>query len=155
MEHFLKNHNLLKAVAAATLALTAGFASAAGTQDLNVSATVLSVCTFTTGSAIAVTFTDIDPSTTGAKTKAISVPYKCTKGIAAPSVTVTSGGISLTGATTATTLAYSIGSWTTAVGAGFVAAAANATATATIGQADYQAAEADTYTETATISITP
>lgn len=147
------NRNAIKALAVATLALTGGVAGATGTQTLNVSATVNTICRFTTGAAISVTFPAIDPSGTAAATAPISVPYKCTKGTAAPGVTVTFGGTSMTGGTTATTLAYSIGAFTTAAGNGFAAAAQNATATATIAAAAYQAAEADTYTDTVTLEI--
>jgi hypothetical protein len=145
------NRNVLKAVAAALLTLSGGLAGATGTQDLTVTATISTICRFTTGAAIAIPFGTIDPSSTGAKTAAISVPYKCTKGTTAPGIQITAGGTSMAGAST--TLAYSIGSFTTAAGAGFAAAAANATATATITQAAYSAAEADTYTDTVTLTI--
>jgi hypothetical protein len=148
------NRNVLKAVAVAILGLTAGVAGATGSQDLTVTATISTICRFTTGSAIAVPFGTIDPSSTGPKNAAISVPYKCTKGTTAPGVSVTTATLEMSGTTTATNkLAFSIGTFTTATGAGFAAAAANATATATIAEAAYQAAPADSYTQTVTLSI--
>jgi hypothetical protein len=147
------NRNVLKAVAAAMLSLTAGYVGATGQQDLTVTATVSTICRFTTGSAITVDFGTIDPSNTGAKTQPVSVPYKCTKGTTAPAITIVSGATTMVNGTDATTLAYSLGTWTTAAGAGFAAAATNATTTATLAQADYQAATAGSYTGTATLEI--
>lgn len=148
----MKNRNVLKAVAAAILTLSGGLAGATGTQDLTVTATISTICRFTTGSAISIPFGTIDPSTTGAKTANISVPYKCTKGTVAPGVQVTVGGTTLTGVG-GTTMAYTLSSFSTVAGLGFAAAASNATSTATIAQAVYQAAEADTYTDTVTLTI--
>jgi hypothetical protein len=147
------NRIALKAIVAAVLTLSAGYAAATGSQDLNVSAKVTTICKFTTVGAIAVPFVDIDPSTTGAKTKAIAVPYKCTNGTAAPGITITAGGTTLVNGTDATSITYSIGLWTTAAGAGFNAAAGSATATATIPEAQYRDATAGTYTDTVTLEI--
>ena len=106
----MKNRNVLKAVAAAILTLSGGLAGATGTQDLTVTATISTICRFTTGSAISIPFGTIDPSTTGAKTANISVPYKCTKGTVAPGVQVTVGGTTLTGVG-GTTMAYTLSSF--------------------------------------------
>jgi hypothetical protein len=147
-----KHRAILKAIPAAILICTSGFAAAAATdqQDITVTATVATVCKFTTGSAITVPFGSINPSDTGNKTQPVSVPYKCTSGTAAPGITVTGALEMVSGANT---LAFTLGAWTTAAGTGFAGAALNATNTVTIAEAAYQAAPAGVYSGTITLDI--
>lgn len=147
-----RNH-IAKAVAALILTSFAGIAAAGGTQDINVSATVTTVCKFTTGAAIAMTFADIDPSGTGDKTQTVSVPYKCTKGTADGAVVLSGATTTLTKAGGAT-MTYSLD----AIGAlgsgnGFAAAATTFDVTGRITQANYADAEAGTYLGTVTLTI--
>lgn len=147
------NRTVLNAIAAAALACSAGFASAGtATQGVNVSATVQGVCKFTTGSAIALTFAAIDPSTTGNKTQTANLPFQCNTGMTTATAAVTTGGTTLTG--TAGTMAYSLTVGAVPTGAGFAAAATNIVATGTIAQTAYQPAPAGTYTDAAVVTLT-
>ncbi|MBA3773519.1 MAG: hypothetical protein H0X13_13830 [Ramlibacter sp.] len=147
------NRNVLKAVAAAVLACSAGFASAGtATQAVNVSATVSGVCKFTTGAAISLTFAAIDPSTTGNKTQTASLPFQCNTGMTTATAAVTTGGTTLTSG--ANTMAYALTLGAVPTGAGFAAAATNIVATGTIAQTAYQPAAAGTYTDAAVVTLT-
>lgn len=148
------NRYVLKTIAAATLALLAGFASAGtATQGVNVSATVSGVCKFTTGAAVSLTFAAIDPSTTGNKTQTANLPFQCTSGMTTATAAVTTGGTTLT-ASGVGTMAYSLTLSAVPTGAGFAAAATNIVATGTIAAADYQPAAAGTYTDAAVVTLT-
>jgi hypothetical protein len=138
----------LKAVAAAALALSCGYAAAADTQTISATATISTICKFS-GSAATILFGTINPSdAAGAKTATITVPYKCTKGVT-PSVT--SGTITpLTKGSD--TMAFTVGSFTAAAGTGFTAAV-NATATASIASAVWQDAPAGAYTGSVVVDI--
>ena len=147
----MTTNRIAKIAAAALLTFAAGMATAAGTQDINVSATVNAVCKFTTGAAIAMTFAAIDPSVAGGVTKAVSVPFKCTKGTADATVTVTGGGATLPDGTNS--MAYSVAVGAVPAGAGFAAGATNVTVTGTIPDTSYQGAPASTYTDTVQLTI--
>jgi hypothetical protein len=148
------NRYFLKAAAAAALTLIASAASAGTTtQAVNVSAAVSGVCKFTTGTAIALTFTAIDPSTTGNKTQTANLPIQCTTGMTTATAAVTTGGTTLT-ATGGATMAYSLTLGAVPTGAGFAAAATNIVATGTIAQTAYQPAAAGTYTDAAVVTVT-
>jgi hypothetical protein len=142
---------IAKAVAALILSSIAGLAAAAGTQQIDVSATVSTVCKFTTGSAIAMTFAAIDPSSAGPATKAVDVPFQCTKGTSDTTVTVTAGGSSLVNGSD--TMAYSVSVGAIPSGAGFAAAATKVTVTGSIPATSYADAKALTYTDTVTLTI--
>jgi hypothetical protein len=144
---------IAKAVAALILSSIAGLAAASGTQQIDVSATVSTVCKFTTGSAIAMTFAAIDPSSAGPATKAVDVPFQCTKGTSDTSVTVTAGGSSLVNGSD--TMAYSVTVGTIPSGTGFSgsAAATKVTVTGSIPATSYADAKALTYTDTVTLTI--
>lgn len=145
------NRNILKAVAAAVLALTADFAAASDTQTVSVTATVSQVCKFS-GAAATIAFGTINPNTdTGEKTAAVSVPYKCTKGFAP---TITRGTIvPLTNG--AETMAFTVDAFSaanTGTGTGFTTAV-NATSTARLAEAVYKDAAAGGYTGSIVLDI--
>lgn len=142
---------LAKVAAIAVLASFSGMAAAGGTQTVNASATVLKVCTFTAGAALALTFADIDPSGTGDKTKTLDVPYKCTKGSTPTSITVTAGGTELKNG--GESMPYSIGLSAASPGNGFNGAAVNVVVTGTIPDTSYRDAKALTYIDTVTLTI--
>jgi hypothetical protein len=139
---------LLQVAAAALLVCTAGLASAADSQTVAVNATVTGVCKFS-GSAAAIDFgTFASNDTAGVKDAAISVPYKCTKGLT-PAVT-TGAIVPLTSG--ANTMAFTVDAFTTVVGTGFTAAV-NATSTAHIASAVWQDAPAGTYVGSVVLNI--
>jgi hypothetical protein len=142
---------IAKAAAALILVSAAGMAAAGGTQQINVSAAVSTVCKFTTGSAIAMTFAAIDPSSAGPATQSVNVPFQCTKGTADTTVTLTSGGTTLTSG--ANTMAYTLSVGTVPAGAGFGAAATNVAVSGSIPATSYQNAPALTYTDTVVLTI--
>lgn len=142
---------IAKTVAALILVSMAGVASAGGTQQINVSAAVSTVCKFTTGAAIAMTFASIDPSSAGPATQSVNVPFQCTKGTADTTITVTSGGTTLTNGPD--TMAYTMSVGAIPVGAGFGAGATNVSVTGSILAAAYQNAKALTYTDTVVLTI--
>jgi hypothetical protein len=147
----MTHSRIAKAVAALILVSAAGMAAAGGTQQINVSATVNTVCKFTTGAAIAMTFAAIDPSTAGPATQSVNVPFQCTKGTADTTVTLTSGGTTLTNGTD--TMAYSISVGAVPAGAGFGAAATTVAVSGSIPATSYQNAKALTYTDTVVLTI--
>lgn len=142
---------LAKAAAIAVLASFAGSAAAAGTQQLDVSATVLKVCKFIPGANMPMVFADIDPSVAGGVSKWVDVPFKCTNGTADTTVTVTSGGAALSNG--ADSMAYSVAVGAIPAGAGFGAAATLVRVTGTIPAASYQDAKALTYSDTVILTI--
>lgn len=156
----MKNHRtVLKAVAAAVLACTAGFASAADTTNLLVSASVLQTCKFRATST-PLGFGAIDPSLTTDRTMTANVLYRCTTGTLSAGVTAT-GGLtrSMAGSGTAAlqTLAYTLGfANATGTGTGFGAGQdLTMVVTGTITPAAFQNATVGPYAETVVLNITP
>lgn len=147
----MTHHRIPQALSTLILASFAGLAAAGGTQDINVSATVSTVCKFTTGAAIAMTFAAIDPSVAGGVTKSVDVPFQCTKGTADTTVTVTGGGATL--ANGGDSMAYSIAVGAIPGGDGFASAPTKVSVTGTIPDTSYQDAKALTYTDTVTLTI--
>lgn len=144
-------NRIAKTFLASILVTAAGFAAAGGTQAINASATVNKVCKFTTGAAIAMTFANIDPSLSADAVKTATVPFKCTKGTADTTITVTGGGSSLVNG--GNSMAYTTTVSAPPTGAGFASAATEVTVTGTITAAAYQDAPALTYTDTITLTI--
>lgn len=144
---------IAKAAAALILASMAGLAAAGGTQQINVTATVSTVCKFTTGAAIAMDFGAIDPSGSADVIKTISVPYQCTKGTADAAVASYTGGTSLSDGTNS--MSYSLDPITSSgPGAGFAAAATTFSVTGRITAAQYQNAVASAgYKDTVVLTI--
>lgn len=142
------NRYFLKTVTAAALTLACGYAAAADTQTISVTATINSVCKFS-GSAATIAFGAIDPSGAAAdKTTAVSVPFKCTKGVT-PSVT-TGTIVPLT--STGGTMAFTLDTFVAPAGTGF-SAAVNATSTARIADGVWQDAAAGSYTGSVVVNI--
>ena len=154
----MKNQRtLVKAVAAALLACTAGYAVALDSQSLAVSATVSGICKFSSTST-PLAFGTIDPSLATDKVVPANVKYKCTKGTASLGVTATGGTTrTLTGVTASNLLNYSLAfSGGTQTGTGFGAGQdLTLVVTGTITAAQYQNVAADTYSESVTLNITP
>jgi hypothetical protein len=144
---------IAKAAAALILTSIAGLATAAGTQQIDVSATVNTVCKFTTGSALSLTFNAIDPSAAGPATKSVDVPFQCTKGTADTSVTVTGGGSSLVNGSDSMAYSMTVGAIPTGTGFSGSAAATKVTVTGSIPATSYADAKALTYTDTVTLTI--
>jgi spore coat protein U-like protein len=148
------NRIVLKVIAAAVLASTAGLASAAGNTTLNVTATVSAVCKFTAATMTDIGLGTIDPSAVAAAVTGTSdITYKCTRGTT-PVVTITGGG-TRTLTSGANTIAYTFSLGTHDQGTGYSAAAAatKVVATASIAQAAAQDAAAGAYSDTVTLSI--
>lgn len=144
------DHNVLKAIAAAVLVLSSGFAAAGGDNTVTVTAAVSSVCKFDSTTSTA-SFGTIDPSLgTGAKTAPISVPYKCTNKLT-PSVTLPTGPYVLKNAAN-DEMEFTVGAITAPAGKGF-STSVNATATASIAEAIWKDAAAGSYTGTVILSI--
>lgn len=151
----MKNHrDTLKAIAAAALLCAAGFAQAAGSANINVSATVQSICKFQAASTN-LAFGNLDPSA-GAATTSTSIDYKCTNGSVAPTVSFNSGTGSRTMTSGANNLAYTITLGSTVAGTGFGSGQEKSlTIDGSIAAADIENAQAGAYTETVQINITP
>ena len=142
------NRYFLKTVAAAALTLACGYAAAADTQTVSVTATVNPVCKFS-GAAATIAFGTIDPSgAAGDKTTAVSVPYKCTNGVT-PAVT-TGTIVPLTSGSN--TMAFTLDTFAAVPGTGF-SAAVNATSTARIADGVWQDAVAGSYTGSVVLNI--
>ena len=132
---------------------------AADTSPLQVSAAVTGICKLV--SVPAMSFS-LDPSVATAGSGSSIVTYRCTKGSAAPTITLASAGSpytnTLTHATDATqTIPFSI-SWTnpTTGGNGFNQTAQSVTLTGTIANADFVDKLAGTYnTPNVTVAINP
>ena len=148
----MKTNHLKALVAALALTSYVGFASASGNTTVQVKATVSKVCKFKATSMTAIDLGTIDPSAVAADvTGTTDVTYQCTKGTT-PSVTVSSGGTTLTAGSD--TVAYSFALGTPDAGTGFSAAGtAKVVGTATIAQAAAQDAVAGAYTDTVTLTI--
>jgi hypothetical protein len=147
----------LKALVVASLACAAGFAAAADTQTLAVTASVTGMCRFSAAST-PLAFGAIDPSLATDKTVTANVLYKCTKGTTSAGVTAT-GGLTrtMTGVVPANTLAYALAfTGDTQVGLGFgTGNDRTLVVTGTITAAQYNNVAADTYSESVTLNITP
>lgn len=149
---------IAKAVAMVALASAAGFAAAADSQTLSVTASVDALCKFSSAPAT-LAFGAIDPSGTVDKTATVNVLYKCTKGTPSAGVSPASGGTArtMTGTGAGNTLAYTLAFvGGTQTGAGFgsgkdLTLAVNGTITPT----QFQNAAADSYSESVTLNITP
>lgn len=152
----MKNHrDTMKAIAAAALLCAAGFAQAAGSADINVSATVQGICKFQAASAD-LAFGSLDPSGGVDATASGSIDYKCTNGTAAPTVSFNSGTGSRTMSGGGNTLAYTITLGSTVAGTGFGSGQEKTlTLGGTISAANLENAKAGLYTETVQININP
>jgi hypothetical protein len=139
----------LKAVAAAALALSCGYAAASDSQTVTVQATVSTICKFS-GTAAAIDFGTISPNAAaGTKSANITVPYKCTKGT---TPAVTAGTITNMTNGAGGTMAFTVNTFTTVAATGFTAAV-NATSTADIASAVWQDAPAGSYTGSVVVNI--
>jgi spore coat protein U-like protein len=150
----MKTHRIvLKAIAAAILASSAGLAAASGSATLNVTATVSAVCKFTGSTMADIALSTIDPSTVAANvTGTTDITYKCTRGTT-PSVTIFSGGTTLTAGANTIPYAFSFGTPDTGTGFGAGATATKVVGTAKIVLSDAQAAAAGSYSDTVTLAI--
>jgi len=132
--------------------LAAGNAMAVDTATVDVSATVLGTCAFNT-STYNMAFGDIDPAIAGDKTASVTLDFTCSNGT---TWTLTDASLlspSMTGAFTATSMAYSIDGYTTSgLGTGNPQ---TVTVTGRIADGIFQAAAADVYTDSFTIDINP
>lgn len=142
----------IAALAAALFVSTGGTAMATGSTTVEVTATISAVCKFKATAMTGITLGSIDPSTIStAKTGTTDITYKCTNGTT-PSVTVLSGGTTLT--STAGTLAYTFSLGTPDAGTGFsTAGSAKVVGTASIAVLAAQDAAAGSYTDTVTLEI--
>lgn len=127
-------------VAAAALMVPAA-GMAANSNTLTATATVQSVCNFTTSTS-SLPFGTIDPTGTGAVTASTSIAYACTSGTA-PVLTMPTGGTMASGADT---LPFSLTN--TDLGG-------TIQIDGSVAQADYSAAPAGSYSGTVTYTITP
>lgn len=148
----MKRFSLLSALICLTGLIFAGTALAAGTATVNVSATVLGTCSFDTTS-YTMNFGSINTTDTGAKTATATLAFTCSNGTPWTLDDVSAVSHNLTGGVTGSSLAYSIGAYTTS-GTG-TGATQNVTLTGTIAQAAYSVAAADAYTDSLTININP
>lgn len=152
----MKNQRtLIKVLAAALLACSAGLAAAGDTQILAVSATVPGICKFSAAST-PLAFGTIDPTSTSDMTASANVVYRCTKNTASLGITGTAGAHTMTSG--ANTLAYTMSiAGDTSPGTGFGASGTDLTAavTGTITAANFQTAAAGVYAEDVTLTITP
>ena len=147
---------LLKVVCAALLASSAGFAAAADSTTLAVTATVTGLCKFSATST-PLAFGAVDPSLTVDKVVTANVLYKCTKGTASAGVTATGGTARTMTGPAASTMGYTLGfSGGTSTGTGFGSGQdLTLVVTGTITAAQYQNATAGAYSENVTLNITP
>ncbi|MCM2312449.1 MAG: hypothetical protein NDI84_13700, partial [Steroidobacteraceae bacterium] len=148
----MTQYRIAALAAAVFLTFTAGSATAAGNTTVEVTATINAVCKFKATAMTGIPLGAIDPSTISvAKTGTTDITYKCTNGTT-PSVTVFSGGTTLT--STAGTLAYTFSLGTPDAGTGFSAAGtAKVVGTASIAVLAAQDAAAGSYTDTVTLEI--
>jgi len=148
---------IAKVLALVALSSLSGLASAADSSTLAVSATVKGVCKFSAAST-PLAFADIDPSATTNAVITANLLYRCTKNTAGAAIT-TSDGVLATRTMTAgggQTLPYSLSFGSApGVGNGFGAAVQTIVVTGTITVAQFQGAEAATYSENVSLSITP
>ena len=161
----MKQHlNLI--LRSAFVALLAGLAAGAyaDTQNLTVTATVRGVCKFT--SAARTLNFDIDPSTPGTISGAMSgaVTYKCTKDTVGTGVTA-GNGLHFSGSrrmsdggATPTYLPYTLTvSGGTATGTGFGTGSTDSTITitGTVAESDYANLPVSSYSDTVLLTLTP
>lgn len=149
------NRIVLKAVAAAVLACTAGLVAAAGSsQNMIVTASVKEVCMIENSTTnITANFGVLDPSAASDITINPQVSYKCTKGLK-PTFTVTGATSMSDGATPPTTIPFTVAFPAAAVstGTGF-SGAVTATADVKVLGLDYKDKPKGPYTGTAIITI--
>lgn len=152
--------SIAKAIALIAVVSASGFAAAADTQTLVVTATVSGVCKFDNTNTLTMSpATAIDPSGTANVTMTRTLNYKCTNGLTAGGVTATTASGAVRNMVNGTdNLPYTL-SWTggTALGTGFSAAATNnpVVFTGTITPAQFQDAKALTFTDNVVLNITP
>lgn len=127
-------------VAAAALMVPAA-GMAGNSNTLTATATVQSVCNFTTTTS-SLAFGAIDPTGVGPVTASTSIAYACTAGTT-PVLTMPTGGTMTSGANS---LAFSLANTDTGTGVNI---------TGTVAQAAYSVAPAGAYSGTVTYTITP
>jgi spore coat protein U-like protein len=147
----------LKALVVASFACTAGFAAAAGTQDLKVTAEVNAICKFTSVDQT-LTFGPLDPSNPAdASGTGAAVTYKCTKDSPIPTVTVgtgLNGGNKMLNTANTDTISYTLTAVGAGVGKGFGSAAPLAiTFTSKVLAAEYVDKSAGTYNDTVVLTL--
>lgn len=151
------NRIILKLFSAALLTCSAGFAAAADSTTLAVTASVDKVCKFSATST-SLPFGVINPSSTVNAIAKANVLYKCTKGTASLGVTV-SGGLtrSMTSTATTDTLGYTLAyTGDSQTGTGFGSGQDLTMAvTGTITPAQFQNVTGAAYSENVTLNITP
>lgn len=146
--------SIAKAIALIAVVSASGFAAAADTGTLVVTASVSGVCKFSTVPAMA--FGAIDPSTVAAPVTASSaVTYRCTKGTTA--VVTAPGGLVMSDPGVAgSSLPFTLTIPAGAAGLGFAAAAQTLTIDGSISVADAQAAAAaPAYTASVSLTLNP
>lgn len=152
---------IAKAIALIAVISASTFASAGGTQNLNVTATVTGLCKFS--SAVQTfTFGTLDPSAAVATAgSGASVTYKCTKGTAATSVTASNGANFSAGrrrmSNTTDFIPYSLTvAGGTQTGLGFSAGKdLSLTLTGSVAAADYEDVSSGSYTDTVVLTVAP
>lgn len=141
----------------ALMACASGFASAADSSTLAVTANVPGICKFSTAST-PLAFGSVDPSLTADKVVPVNVNYKCTKNTSSLGVTAAGGTTrTMVGPTAADTMGYTLAfSGGTQAGKGFGPGQdLILVVTGTITAAQYQNAAAGAYAENVTLNITP
>lgn len=150
-------HNLAKAIAIVAATAGCGLASAAGSTNLAVTASVTGTCKFSAAST-PLAFGAIDPSSVVNAGATASVLYKCTKNTVSLGVTAT-GGLTrnMTGPLVTDLLPYTLAlAGDTGTGTGFGAGQDLTLAvTGTITPAQFQNAAVGAYSENVTLNITP
>jgi spore coat protein U-like protein len=150
----MKSRVLLAASAAVLLMPAAGMA--AGSHTLNVTAVVDGTCTFDSASS-PMDFGTIDPTSAVPATATAAVNFHCSTGTPYTVTLQGAGSYSLTGAVSAASLPYSaaITGGDTGLGAGMTGAAQTVSVGASIAVADFQNANADSYTGTLILDVSP
>ena len=139
----------LSLVAAFVLASISGFASAADTQTVSVTASIQSICKFS-GAAATVAFGTINPSDAAAtKSMPLTIPYKCTNGF---TPAITTGTITALTNAASNTMAFTVDPITTVAATGFTTAV-NGTSNVNIAAAVWQNAPAGAYTGSVVLNI--
>lgn len=148
----MTTHSFARAMIATALFATGGSVLAAGNTTVQVTATISAVCQFKAATMAAIPLGTIDPSAVAAAVTGTSdITYKCTTGTV-PTVTIDSGGTTLTAG--AKTIPYSFTLGSAAAGTGFsTAGSAKVVGTASIALTDAQDAQAGSYSDTVTLSI--
>jgi hypothetical protein len=154
--------NTLSIAVISALMVAAPAAIGAGAQTVNLSATVLGICKFTTGQNPVVTIKNtgavIDPSLAGPATGNTAVTYSCTKGQAASLVAPPATATITNGAPTPTTMTVALTYSALAAGTGFSTAPLSFTVTGNVNQSGaggYQDVPAGAYTGSVTLTINP